>query len=422
MPLVDGESLRDRLERERQLPVEDALQIVREVADALAFAHSRRVVHRDIKPENILLAGGHAVVADFGIARAITAAADAKQLTGSGIVVGTPGYMSPEQAGGKDPIDGRADLYALACVLYEMLAGEPPFTGPTPQAVLARHMQERPPSLRVVRPTVPAGVQDAIETALAKVPADRFPTASQFVAALSVSPTAPSARRRARRRIAALLVGAAMLGLAAVLWRLVITTHDRQDSQRSADRGPGSLAGSARVRPDPKRVAVLYFECEAQTRKLQLIANGLTQDLIDQLGQVEQLQVVSANGVRPYRDRPVPLDSIVAALSAGTIVAGTLGGSPERPWLVVRLIDAVTARQLDSKRLEPASGDILALRGELIQEVARFLRERLGREIRLEELRAGTRNPQAWVLMRRVEDLRQDAATLYAAGDTSASD
>ena len=423
MPFVEGESLRDRLDREGPLPIEEALRIAREVADALGHAHGHGVVHRDIKPENILLSGGHALVADFGIARAITAAGGEK-LTATGIAVGTPGYMSPEQAGGKDPIDGRADLYALACVLYEMLAGEPPFTGPTPQAVLARHMQERPPSLRVVRPTLPAGVQNAIETALAKVPADRFPTAAQFVAALSASPTAPSARRplRARRRIAALLVGAAMMGLAAVLWRLVITTHERLDSQRPADRGPGPLAGSARVRPDPKRVAVLYFECEAPTRKLQLIANGLTQDLIDQLGQVEQLQVVSANGVRPYRDRPVPLDSIVAALSAGTIVAGTLGGRSERPWLVVRLIDAVTARQLDSKRLEPASGDILALRGELIQEVARFLRERLGREIRLKELRAGTGNPQAWVLVRRVEELRQDAATLYAAGDTSASE
>src|SRR5437867_4626744 len=213
MPYVEGESLRERLRREPRLPLGEATSLALEIAGALAYAHGHGVVHRDIKPENILLSGGHALVADFGIARAITAAGG-ETLTATGIAVGTPGYMSPEQAGGKDPIDGRADLYALACVLYEMLAGEPPFTGPTPQAVLARHMQERPPSLRVVRPTLPAGVQNAIETALAKVPADRFPTAAQFVAALSASPTAPSARRplRARWRLAALLVGAAMIG------------------------------------------------------------------------------------------------------------------------------------------------------------------------------------------------------------------
>src|SRR5438094_8996829 len=152
MPFVEGESLRDRLDREGPLPIEGALRIAREVADALGHAHGHGVVHRDIKPENILLSGGHALVADFGIARAITAAGGEK-LTATGIAVGTPGYMSPEQAGGKDPIDGRADLYALACVLYEMLAGEPPFTGPTPQAVLARPIQERPTSILVLRTT-----------------------------------------------------------------------------------------------------------------------------------------------------------------------------------------------------------------------------------------------------------------------------
>src|SRR5260370_6478238 len=151
------------------------------------------------------------------------------------------------------------------------------------------------------------------------------------------------------------------------------------------------------------------------------MADGLTEDLSDQLGEVDVLEVISANGVRPYRDRPVRLDSLVTALSVGTVVAGAVGGSPARPWIAVRLIDRVTGQQLDSKRLEPATGSVLALRGELIQEVSRFLRERLGREIPQKELRAGTSNPEAWMLMRRADDLSQDAGTLYAAGGSAGS-
>ena len=194
MPLVEGETLRDRITRETQLPLDDALQITREVADALGYAHSRDVVHRDIKPENILLESGHAVVADFGIARAITAAGGDK-LTETGLAVGTPSYMSPEQASGEQRLDGRSDVYSLGCVLYEMLAGEPPYTGPTAQAIIARRLTDPVPPLRTVRETVPVPVEQAINRALAKVPADRFATAAQFVEALSG--TAPVAKRRA---------------------------------------------------------------------------------------------------------------------------------------------------------------------------------------------------------------------------------
>src|SRR3989442_2216229 len=150
MPFVEGESLRDRLEREKQLPLEDTLRIAGEVAGALAYAHSHGVVHRDIKPENVMLSGGTAVVTDFGIARAVTAAGDARQLTQTGTVIRTPAYMSPEQATGSAEIDGRSDQYSLACVVYEMLLGEPPFTGPTPQAAMARASLHAlsPPSLR----------------------------------------------------------------------------------------------------------------------------------------------------------------------------------------------------------------------------------------------------------------------------------
>jgi hypothetical protein len=190
MPLVEGESLRARLTRERQLSLEDALQITREVADALSYAHSRDVIHRDIKPENILFAGGHAIVVDFGIGRAITAAGG-DQLTESGISIGTPAYMSPEQATGDRHVDGHSDLYSLACVLYEMLVGHPPFLGATAQEVIARHTLDPVPSLRTARSTVPLAFEAAIRRALAKVPSDRFATATQFADALNRAITAP---------------------------------------------------------------------------------------------------------------------------------------------------------------------------------------------------------------------------------------
>ncbi|MEE8061902.1 MAG: serine/threonine-protein kinase, partial [Gemmatimonadales bacterium] len=180
MPFVEGESLAERLDREHQLPVEEALLIGREVADALAYAHGQGVIHRDIKPENILLSKGHAFVADFGIARALEVTGG-DRITESGMAVGTPAYMSPEQATASDDIDGRTDIYSLGCVLYEMLAGMPPFVGPTPQAVLARHMSmEMAPAIRTVRVTISESLEGVVMKALAKVPADRFSTAAEL--------------------------------------------------------------------------------------------------------------------------------------------------------------------------------------------------------------------------------------------------
>ena len=183
MPYVDGESLRDRLDREKQLPLPEALQITQEVADALSYAHSHAVVHRDIKPENILLESGHAIVADFGIARAVSAAGD-ERLTGTGTVVGTPAYMSPEQATGEHELDGRSDLYSLGCVLYEMLAGQPPFTGPSVSSVVHQHIATPARPVTDIRPTVPVPISAAIARALAKTPADRFHPVGEFAAAL----------------------------------------------------------------------------------------------------------------------------------------------------------------------------------------------------------------------------------------------
>ena len=184
MPLVEGESLRDRLARDGRLAVKDAIQVAREVADALAYAHARGVIHRDIKPENILLANGHARVADFGIATALVAS-DAQRLTETGIALGTPAYMSPEQGAGDPQVDARTDIYALGCVLYEMLAGQPPFSGPTPQAILARVLTSEPPPLAGVRPDLPPALDAAVRRATARDPADRYQRAGDLAGALS---------------------------------------------------------------------------------------------------------------------------------------------------------------------------------------------------------------------------------------------
>ena len=217
MPYVAGESLRDRIDREKQLPLEDALQIAHEVADALSHAHSLGLVHRDVKPENILLESGHAVVTDFGIARAVTAAGGQK-LTETGLAIGTPAYMSPEQASGVSDVDARSDIYSLACVLYEMLGGEPPYTASTSQALIAKKQSEPTPRISVVRETVPAVVETALIKALKKNPANRFTTARQFAEALAPSAGIAAAERAAMTRQGlAWRSGAALVATVAVV-------------------------------------------------------------------------------------------------------------------------------------------------------------------------------------------------------------
>ncbi|HEY2162767.1 MAG TPA: protein kinase, partial [Gemmatimonadaceae bacterium] len=233
MPYVEGESLRDRLTRERQLPIEDALRIARETGDALAYAHEHGIVHRDVKPENILLQGGHALVADFGIALAVQQAGGAR-MTQTGLSLGTPQYMSPEQAAGEKTIDARADQYALAAVLYEMLTGEPPFTGATVQAVIAKVLGSEPEPPTTIRKTISPSIEATVLKALAKLPADRFQNVRAFVAALDsttasgaatsrpATPASDSARVRARAwAVAGLAAGALVgVGLGFFVWRM----------------------------------------------------------------------------------------------------------------------------------------------------------------------------------------------------------
>ncbi|MGH7718426.1 MAG: protein kinase domain-containing protein [Gemmatimonadaceae bacterium] len=275
MPYVTGESLRHRLEREKQLPLADAIGIARDVASALDYAHAQGIIHRDIKPANILLSGGQAIVADFGIARAMSSVGG-EQLTMSGVAVGTPQYMSPEQGSGEARTGGSSDIYALGCVVYEMLAGEPPFTGRTTQAIVARHLREPPPPLRVLRPTVPVTVQIAVERALAKVPADRYATAAEFVGALASPDVAPlpgdgaappATARGTRRRV---LIAAALLAVAGTgVWRMVTARDPPTDAGKvmvfplvdhgASDGGAGSgeevaiMIGSALEHTEPLR-------------------------------------------------------------------------------------------------------------------------------------------------------------------------
>ncbi len=411
MPYVEGESLRDRLEREKQLSVDEAVRITTEVASALAYAHSHGVVHRDIKPENILLEDGTAIVADFGIARAISVAGEERHLTQTGTVVGTPIYMSPEQATGSSEIDGRSDQYSLACVTYEMLVGAPPFSGPTAQAIMARHSLDMvsPPS--IVRTTIPDAVEDAILRALAKTPADRFPTTALFAEALQKPSAATGPMRRmtrpvpAPRRWLGMRSGVTLGVVGAVM--VAAAWGSRSVWSRSARPAAGSAGGL-----DPRRIAVLYFDDLSRDSSLAYLADGLTETLIDELGPVKPLEVISRNGAARYRHASVSRDSIARALKVGSLVEGSVEEVGDRVRVTVRLVDGSSGADIDRETFEQPKGNLLRIRDTLTQQVASALRGRLGEEIRLREQKGGTENVTAWVLLQQAERARKLADSL----------
>jgi serine/threonine-protein kinase len=304
MPYIEGETLRDRMDREGQLPLDDALQITREVAAALSYAHSHDVIHRDIKPENVLLSAGEAVVADFGIARAITAAAG-EHLTETGISIGTPAYMSPEQASGAHKLDGRSDVYSLGCVLYEMLAGEPPYTAPTQQALFAKKLGEPLPRVSVVREVVPDTVEASVAKALARVPADRFATAAQFGEALSAErlsiTTHPTSPRR--KVIVPVLVSIGVVAMVAILML---------------------VAWPFSAEPEgPPRLAVLPFENRGSPDD-EYFADGLTDEITSRLSSLSGLFVISRTSAMLYKDHEMTLPEIGAELSVDYVLVGTV--------------------------------------------------------------------------------------------------
>lgn len=307
MPYIEGETVRERLDREGPLPVDEAVRITREVADALEFAHGRGIVHRDIKPENIFLSAGHAAVSDFGIARAADKAGI--KLTESGMAVGTPAYMSPEQATADPNVDARSDQYALSCVLYEMLAGQPPFTGATSRAVMARHSTDRVPPLSTVR-EVPPTIEWAVLRALAKAPADRWPSIRVFADSLQHAGSAAvsaagvmAARDRRKWTWAAAGLGAGAVG--ALLWAV------------STGAGARSGAETQSIRS----VAVLPFSMTGDTAQ-SVIADGMTEGLITSLVRVEGLSIPSSGRTLAYRDRQDDPRAVGEALGVAALVTG----------------------------------------------------------------------------------------------------
>jgi TolB-like protein len=361
MPYVEGESLRDRLTREKQLPVDDALQISREVADALSYAHSHGVIHRDIKPENILLEAGHAVVADFGIARAIDQAGG-ERLTGTGIALGTPAYMSPEQAAGSKDLDGRSDLYALGCVLYEMLAGHPPFVGASVESLIQQHLTAEPPNITGIRPAVPAHVAATLERALAKTPADRFnpvalfaealgPRASAAVTAVPVTPATPLPRRFSWERIA-------LLGIAAVV---VIAG--------AVAVGSWLRGGSTGPRHPRTAIAVLPFENLRGEGPNAYFAGGLHDELLTQLSKVAALKVIGRTSVLTYANSEKRLSEIGDELAVGSIVEGSVQVVGNRLRVSVQLIDPVTETHLWAEHYDRTLDDAFAVQSDIAQRI-----------------------------------------------------
>src|SRR5438477_519884 len=353
MPYIESESLRDRLEREGQLPLEEALRITREVASALAYAHNHDVVHRDIKPENILLSGGEAVVADFGIARAITQAGG-RGLTETGIPVGTPAYMSPEQASGGGPIDGRSDVYSLACVLYEMLAGEPPYTGPSAQVVIAKRFTDPVPSVRRLRETIPPAVDAAIMRALAKAPADRFGTPVEFANALD----RPAGARRNRAGSYALIaVGISLV--AALAHGLRTKLLPRGDSGPAASH---------------KMLVVLPLE-NLGAPEDEYFADGLSEAITTRLGTVPSLGVIARQSAMGYKKTTKSPQAIGKELGVEYIVAGTVrweksARRPNRVRVSTALMRAVDANQVWAKQYDTVLAGVFDVESNLAERVA----------------------------------------------------
>ena len=317
MPYVAGESLRHRLEREKQLPIEEALAITRHVAAALGHAHAQHVIHRDVKPENILLYEGEAMVADFGIALAVSAAAG-ERLTQTGLAVGTPAYMSPEQAVSERALDARSDVYSLGCVLYEMLAGEPPYTGATAQVLIAKRLVDPVPAVRRLRAAVPVGVEQALTKALAKVPADRWASALAFAEALATP------------------------------------------------------AG-----PRPPSVAVLPFLNLSADPENEYFADGITEDVIAHLSKIRALKVISRTSVMAFKQREQSLREIGARLEVATLLEGSVRRAGDRVRIVAQLIDAESDRHLWAETYDRRLTDVFAIQTDVALQIAAALKAEL---------------------------------------------
>ena len=349
MPFLDGESLRQRLDRERVLPVPDAIGIARQVASALEYAHARGVVHRDIKPENVLLYENEAMVADFGIALALSAAATPR-ITGTGLVVGTPEYMSPEQAL-DEGADARSDQYSLACVLFEMLAGEVPYAGATPYSILSKRLVDPVPSVRRLRDTVPPVVDRAIVRAIAKVPADRFPSVGTFAGELSLGVATPAA---------------------------------------------GTVVSGER--PRVASVAVLPFRNLSADPENEFFADGITEDVIAHLSKIRALTVISRSSVMQFKQRTGSMRDISATLGVTTLLDGSVRRAGNHVRIVAQLVDGESDRQMWAETYDRKLDDIFAIQTDVALHIASSLQAELSPEERDRVERRPTDDLQAYQL------------------------
>jgi serine/threonine-protein kinase len=376
MPLVRGESLRDRLAREKLLPLDETIRIVRQVAGALDFAHRQGIIHRDIKPENILLHDGEALLSDFGIALALTESGGGR-LTATGLSIGTVQYMSPEQATGERDLDARSDVYSLGAVTYEMLAGEPPVTGPTPRAMIAKLMTERPTSLRVVRDTVPPSLDDAVMRALAKAPADRFSSAREFADALT-APELPAVHGTAARRIPSsaatrrnLTIAIATLGVLGVVGAYAVARNGM--SRRSTARPLGADTPAI-----IRSIAVLPLDNYSGDSTQEYFAEGMTDELTAALATISQLRVTSRGSAMQFQGKGRPSTPVIAkTLGVDAVVEGSVARSGNKVRITAQLIDARADKHLWAKSFERNSNDVLALQAELASAIAGEINVRL---------------------------------------------
>jgi serine/threonine-protein kinase len=405
MPYVEGESLRDRLRREVQLPLNDALQITREVADALGYAHSEGIVHRDIKPENILLSRGHALVADFGIARAVQVA-DVEQLTATGMAVGTPAYMSPEQADGASVVDGRSDLYSLGCVLYEMLTGEVPYSGRTPQAVIAKRVLEPLPHVRTLRASVPQSVEQAINRALAVAPADRFASAGEFAQAvaqslttsgMSTAPRVPSPSARGRQHVSR---GLATLTLGLLLGLGVLLAWLRNHPEGETDA--------------VKRLAVLPFENLGDSADA-YFADGVANDLRTKLSRVRGFAVIARGSSNEYKRTTKTQQQIARELGVDYLLTATVqwekvAGGPNRVRVTPELVEVHSGHAPQSRwgqAFDAAMTDVFQVQADIAGQVAQALNVALGDSAKHELASKPTRSLPAYEAFLRGEAASQ---------------
>ena len=377
MPVIDGQSLRERLEREHQLPVAEAVRIAMDVAGALAYAHAHGVIHRDIKPENVLLSSGSAVVADFGLAKGLEAGG-AESLTNTGIAVGTALYMSPEQATGADVLDGRSDIYSLGCMLYEMITGEPPYVGKTVQAVIAKRFSDPVPSARRLRGTISPQLDDIISCALAKAPADRFPTADAFVEALAqamaagVSTSNPSAsatsasagvfapaRSPARRQaVVAGLLTAAVLLAALGFWRFG-PRRDATDPHR------------------PRSIAVLPFANESNDKDQEYFSAGMTDELLSALSAIKQLRVAARTSSYAVRNQASDVRQIGRTLNVESVLEGTVRKAGDHVRVSVELVSTSDGFRIWGATYDKNVSDVFAMQEQIAQAVVSSIKLQL---------------------------------------------